>query len=293
MNTALLKGLGVALITPFTQQGEVDYECLSRLVEDLIQNRVDYLVTLGTTSETPTMSADEKQKIVRTVVKTAAGRVPVVMGCGGPSTQNVIEQIQQADLDGVSAILSVTPYYNRPSQAGLKEHYCAIANHSSLPIILYNVWARTSCNIDADTTLWLANECENIIGIKEASGNINQIMRVVKHRPENFLVISGDDAITLPLLAIGVDGLISVVANAFPAEISKMVNLGMNNRFVEARAIHQKMLDITQACFREGNPAGIKAVLALQEKIDYYLRLPLTRVSEQHQQYIKSLLADF
>ena len=293
MNTALLKGLGVALITPFTRQGEVDYECLSRLVEDLIENRVDYLVALGTTSETPTMSADEKQKIVRTVVKTAAGRVPVVMGCGGPSTQSVIEQIQQADLDGVSAILSVTPYYNRPSQAGLKEHYRLIADHSPLPIILYNVWTRTSCNIDADTTLWLANECENIIGIKEASGNINQIMRVVKHRPENFLVISGDDAIPLPLLAIGVDGLISVVANAFPSEISKMVNLGMNNRFVEARAIHQKMLDITQACFKEGNPAGIKAVLALQEKIEYYLRLPLTRVSEQHQQYIKSLLADF
>lgn len=293
MNTALLKGLGVALITPFTRQGEVDYECLSRLVEDLIENRVDYLVALGTTSETPTMSADEKQKIVRTVVKTAAGRVPVVMGCGGPSTQSVIEQIQQADLDGVSAILSVTPYYNRPSQAGLKEHYRLIADYSPLPIILYNVWTRTSCNIDADTTLWLANECENIIGIKEASGNINQIMRVVKHRPENFLVISGDDAITLPLLAIGVDGLISVVANAFPSEISKMVNLGMNNRFVEARAIHQKMLDITQACFKEGNPAGIKAVLALQEKIEYYLRLPLTRVSEQHQQYIKSLLADF
>lgn len=293
MNTVLLKGLGVALITPFTRQGEVDYECLSRLVEDLIENRVDYLVALGTTSETPTMSADEKQKIVRTVVKTAAGRVPVVMGCGGPSTQSVIEQIQQADLDGVSAILSVTPYYNRPSQAGLKEHYRLIADHSPLPIILYNVWTRTSCNIDADTTLWLANECENIIGIKEASGNINQIMRVVKHRPENFLVISGDDAITLPLLAIGVDGLISVVANAFPSEISKMVNLGMNNRFVEARAIHQKMLDITQACFKEGNPAGIKAVLALQEKIEYYLRLPLTRVSEQHQQYIKSLLADF
>lgn len=293
MNTALLRGLGVALITPFTRQGEVDYEGLSRLVEDLIENRVDYLVALGTTSETPTMSADEKQKIVRTVVKTAAGRVPVVMGCGGPSTQNVIEQIQQADLDGVSAILSVTPYYNRPSQAGLKEHYRLIADHSPLPIILYNVWTRTSCNIDADTTLWLANECENIIGIKEASGNINQIMRVVKHRPENFLVISGDDAITLPLLAIGVDGLISVVANAFPSEIGKMVNLGMNNRFEEARAIHQKMLDITQACFKEGNPAGIKAVLALQEKIEYYLRLPLTRVSEQHQQYIKSLLVDF
>ncbi|MCQ2264977.1 MAG: 4-hydroxy-tetrahydrodipicolinate synthase [Bacteroidales bacterium] len=293
MNTALLKGLGVALITPFTPQGEVDYECLSRLVENLIENRVDYLVALGTTSESPTMSAEEKQKIVRTVVQTAAGRVPVVMGCGGPCTQNVIEQIQQADLDGVSAILSVTPYYNRPSQEGLKEHYRAVAAHSPLPIILYNVWTRTACNIDSETTLWLANECENIIGIKEASGNINQIMRVVKHRPENFLVISGDDAITLPLLAIGVDGLISVVANAFPSEISQMVNLGMNNRFVEARAIHQKMLDITQACFKEGNPSGIKAVLALQEKIEYYLRLPLTRVSEPHQQYIKRLLADF
>lgn len=293
MKTSLLKGLGVALVTPFSQQGEVDYARLEQLVENLIQNKVDYLVALGTTSESPTLSPLEKQNVVRAVVQAAANRVPVVMGCGGPSTSAVIEQIQQADLNGVSAILSVTPYYNRPSQEGLKEHYKAIAYRSPLPIVLYNVKSRTSCNIDADTTLWLARECENIVGIKEASGNINQIMKLVKHRPDDFLVISGDDAITLPLLAIGVDGLISVVANAFPAEVAKMVNLGMNNRFAEARVIHERLLDITQACFKEGNPSGIKAVLTLQEKIEYYLRLPLTRVSMEHQQYIKGLLESF
>lgn len=285
------RGLGVALVTPFSREGEVDYLRLAQLVDNLIQNKVDYLVALGTTSESPTLTQQEKHEIVRTVVRTAAGRVPVVMGCGGPSTQVVVDKLTHADLSGVSAILSVTPYYNRPSQEGLIEHYKQIAYRSPLPIILYNVGARTSCNIEADTTLLLASECEKIIAIKEASGNMNQIMRVVKHRPEGFGVISGDDAITLPLLAIGVDGLISVVANAFPEEVSRMVNLGLSNRFDEARELHQKLLDVTQACFKEGNPAGIKAVLALQEKLDYYLRLPLVRVSAAHQQYIKSLLA--
>lgn len=290
MNELDLRGLGVALVTPFSREGEVDYTRLQQLVDDLIQHKVNYLVALGTTSESPTLTTQEKHDVVRTVVNTAAGRVPVIMGCGGPSTRVVIDKLTHADLSGISAILSVTPYYNRPSQEGLKEHYREIAYRSPRPIILYNVWKRTSCNIDAETTLFLANEYDNIIGIKEASGNMNQIMKVVKHRPKGFWVISGDDAITLPLLAIGVDGVISVVANAFPAELSQMVHLGLNNRFPEARLIHEKLLDVTQACFKEGNPAGIKAVLALQEKLEYYLRLPLVRVSEEHQQYIKNLL---
>lgn len=293
MNTNSFRGLGVAVITPFDNTGAVDYASLENLVENLIQNGVNYLVALGTTSESPTLSASEKHDVVRCIVSTVAGRVPVVMGCGGPSTSDVVDQLTHNDLTGISAILSVTPYYNRPSQEGLIEHYKEISYHSPLPIILYNVGKRTSCNIEADTTLFLARECPNIIGIKEASGNINQIMKIVKHKPEGFLVISGDDAITLPLLAIGVDGLISVVANAFPKEVSQMVSLGLNNRFAEARETHQKLLDITQACFKEGNPAGIKVVLALQNKIHHYLRLPLTRVSDQHQHYIKQLLSDY
>lgn len=293
INELNLRGLGVALVTPFNRDGDVDFARLRKLVDDVIQNKVDYVVALGTTSESPTLTQQEKHDVVRTVVDTTAGRVPVVMGCGGPSTRVVVEKLTQSDLSGISAILSVTPYYNRPSQEGLKEHYREISYRSPLPIILYNVWKRTACNIDADTTLFLANEYENIIGIKEASGNINQIMKVVKHRPDGFYVISGDDAITLPLLAVGVDGLISVVANAFPAEVSRMVHLGMNNRFPEARLLHEKLLDVTQACFKEGNPAGIKAVLTLQEKLEYYLRLPLVRVSEEHQQYIKNLMENF
>lgn len=293
ITTTALRGLGVALVTPFTDSGEVDYKNLEQLVDRLVRGGADYLVALGSTGETPTLNEDEKNKIVRTVVSTAAGRIPVVMGCGGPSTRAVVETLKTTELSGVSAILSVTPYYNRPTQEGLIQHYETIAYHSPLPVILYNVRSRTACNIEADTTLYLARECEKIIGIKEASGNINQIMKIVKHRPEGFLVISGDDAVTLPLLAIGIDGLISVVANAFPSEVSKMVNLGLNQRFAEAREIHERLLDVTQACFKEGNPAGIKTVLAVRGEIEYYLRLPLTRVSEQHQKYIKELLSSF
>lgn len=290
---AEFRGLGVALVTPFNREGEVDYDHLRSLTDDVVTGGVDYVVALGSTGETPTLDAEEKNRIVRTVVEVVAGRVPVVMGCGGPSTKEVVHQLSTLDLSGVDAILSVTPFYNRPTQEGLIEHYKTIATHSPLPIIMYNVRSRTACNMEADTTLYLAREYENIIGIKEASGNVNQIMRLVKHRPDDFLVISGDDAITLPLLAIGVDGLISVVANAFPSEVSKMVNLGVNQRFMEARQIHERLLDMTQACFKEGNPAGIKAVLALQGKIEYYLRLPLTRVSENHQLYIRDLLTNF
>ena len=199
-NEVNLRGLGVALVTPFNREGEVDYARLRQLVDDVIQHKANYVVALGTTSESPTLTQQEKHDVVRTVVDTVAGRVPVVMGCGGPSTRVVIDKLTHADLSGISAILSVTPYYNRPSQEGLKEHYREIAYRSPLPIILYNVWKRTACNIEADTTLFLANEYDNIIGIKEASGNMNQIMKVVKHRPDGFWVISGDDAITLPLL---------------------------------------------------------------------------------------------
>jgi 4-hydroxy-tetrahydrodipicolinate synthase len=284
------KGLGVAIVTPFLLNGEVDYESLEQLANHLIQRGVDYLVALGTTGETPTLTDEEKQAIVRTIVQVNQDRVPVIVGMGGPSTQVILQKFKNFDITGVSAILSVTPYYNKPTQEGLLEHYNMLAYHTPLPIILYNVGSRTGCNIEPATTLELA-ENENIIGIKEASGMMNQIMLLVKRKPENFLVISGDDAITLPLMAIGVDGLISVVGNAFPSEMAQMVHLAQDGNFKEAAVIHNDMLDIIQACFKEGSPAGVKTFLALQNRIEYCLRLPLTRVSKAHQDFIKNLNA--
>ncbi|MDR0207233.1 MAG: 4-hydroxy-tetrahydrodipicolinate synthase [Bacteroidales bacterium] len=283
------KGLGIAMITPFLPDGEIDYSSLEKLVEHLIASGTDYLVALGTTSESPTLTDEEKHKIVRTIVKTNQNRVPIVIGIGGPSTKTILHQFKTFDFTGVSAILSVTPYYNKPTQAGLLEHYQTLAHHSSLPIILYNVGSRTGCNLEPETTLKLA-EHRNIIGIKEASGIMNQIMYLVKHKPDNFLVISGDDAITLPLMAIGINGLISVVGNAYPTLVAQMVHLAQDGNFEEARIIHHKLLDIIQACFKEGSPAGVKTFLALQNRIDYYLRLPLVRVSSEHQKNIGELI---
>jgi 4-hydroxy-tetrahydrodipicolinate synthase len=287
-----LKGLGIAMVTPFLPNGEVDYASLEKLVNHLIDNGVDYLVALGTTSESPTLTDEEKNRIVRSIVEINQNRVPVVVGIGGPSTNTILQQFKTFDLSGVSAILSVTPYYNKPTQTGLVEHYHALANQAPLPIILYNVGSRTGCNLEAETTLKLA-EHKNIIGIKEASGVMNQIMYIVNHKPKDFLVISGDDAITLPLMAIGIDGLISVVGNAFPADVAKMIHLAQEGNFNEAKIIHHKLLDIIQACFKEGSPAGVKTFLALQNRIEYYLRLPLVRVSKEHQEYIKELTKSY
>lgn len=288
--TNRLKGTGVALITPFLENGQVDFAALEKLVEDEIQNGIDYLVALGTTSESPALSQKEKEEVVRTVVSVNAGRVAVLRGLGGPNTLELVEQLHTLDFTGVDAILSVTPYYNRPSQEGVYRHYHTLADNSPLPIILYNVPKRTGCNIEADTTLRLANDCPNIIAVKEASGNLNQIMRIVKHKPAEFSVISGDDAITLPLIAAGADGLISVVANAFPKEVSTMVRLARQDKIAEARAIHLSLLDFTQACFKEGSPAGIKALMWLQGKIQNQLRLPQAPVSETLVEKFKLLL---
>jgi 4-hydroxy-tetrahydrodipicolinate synthase len=211
------------------------------------------------------------------------------VGLGAPSTHSILKQFQTFDFSGVSAILSVTPYYNRPTQTGLVEHYTALADQAPLPVILYNVGSRTGCNMEADTTLKLS-EHKNIIGVKEASGVMNQIMYIIKHKPKDFLVISGDDAITLPLMAVGADGLISVVGNAFPLYMAQMVHLAQEGNFSEAAQIHLKLLDITQACFKEGSPAGVKTFLALQNRLEYYLRLPLTRVSKEHAEYIRELM---
>lgn len=290
--TNRLKGTGVALITPFLKNGQIDFAALEKLVEDEIQNGIDYLVALGTTSESPALSQKEKEEVVRTVVAVNAGRVAVLRGLGGPNTLELVEQLHTLDFTGVDAILSVTPYYNRPSQEGVYRHYHTLSDHSPLPIILYNVPKRTGCNIEADTTLRLANDCPNIIAVKEASGNLNQIMRIVKHKPAEFSVISGDDAITLPLIAAGADGLISVVANAFPKEVSTMVRLARQDKIAEARAIHLALLDFTQACFKEGSPAGIKALMWLQGKIQNQLRLPQAPVSETLVEKFKLLLED-
>ena len=288
--TERLKGTGVALITPFLPDGSIDFDSLEKLVEDAVSNGVDYLVTLCTTSETPTLSEQEKEQVVRTVVKVNRGRVAIVRGLGGPCTQRLIHQLQTLDFSGVDALLSVTPFYNRPSQEGVYQHYKLLAEHSPRPIILYNVPGRTGCNIEADTTLRLANDCPNIIAVKEASGNMNQIMKIIAHKPADFSVISGDDAITLPLLAAGADGVISVIANAFPKEMSTMVRLARNNQFPEARQIHLALLDFIQACFKEGSPAGIKKLLALQGKIHETLRLPQVPASDDLKKIFSILL---
>ena len=288
--TDRLKGTGVALITPFFPDGTIDFACLEKLVDDLISNGVDYLVTVCTTSETPTLTEEEKDEIVRTVVRTNRGRVAVIRGLGGFDTREIVTALQTKDFTGVDAILSVAPFYNKPSQEGLYQHYKVVAANSPLPVTLYNVPGRTGCNIEADTTLRLAADCPNIIAVKEASGIMNQIMRIIAHKPADFSVISGDDAITLPLLAAGVDGVISVVANAFPKEVSTMVRLARNNNFDEARKIHLRLLDFTQACFREGSPAGIKSLLSLQGKIQNCLRLPLVPVSEPTMKTFRELI---
>jgi len=287
MNSTQFKGLGVALVTPFLQDGNIDFANLNRLVQNLISNGVDYLLALATNSESPTMNNMEKQAVVESIVKTSSGRVPIMMGVGGYNTQQIIDDFNHLNFDGIDAILSVTPYYNKPSQAGIIEHYKTLDHYAPRPIFLYNVPGRTSCNIEAETTLHIAENCPNIIGIKEASGNMNQIMTIIKHKPTDFLVISGDDALTLPLISAGADGVISVVANAYPKEMAQMVHLAMNSHFKEAQQYHYQLFDIIQACFKEGSPAGIKAFLALQGKMEYCLRLPLCRVSDKLQEKIK------
>lgn len=287
-----LKGTGAALVTPFMPDGSIDFCSLERLVENLVTNGVDYLTTVCTTSETPTLTEEEKDEIVFCVVKANAGRAAIVRGLGGPNTMEIAHLLQTKDFSGVDAILSVTPFYNRPNQEGIYQHYKVLAQHSPLPLILYNVPSRTGCNIEADTTLRLATDFPNIVAVKEASGIMNQIMRVIAHKPADFSVISGDDAITLPLLAAGVDGVISVVANAFPKEVSTMVRLARQNRFDEAREIHLRLLDFTQACFKEGSPAGVKCLLALQGKINNVLRLPQVPASAALSETFTHLLSE-
>lgn len=276
-----LHGMGVALITPFTQKGEVDYEALSRLIDYQLLNHIDYIVALGTTAETPTLTEEEKKDIMDLVLRKASGKVPVVMGLGGNNTKSITDQLQNGNFRGIDAILSVVPYYNKPSQEGLYQHFAAIAKVSPVPVVLYNVPGRTGTNMTAATTLRLANDFDNIIAIKEASGDMAQIESLIKDKPSDFLVISGDDGVAFPLITQGAAGVISVIGNAFPAEFSRMVRLALQGDYENARTIHHRFTELFELLFVDGNPAGVKSMLSAMGMIENKLRLPLvpTRIT--------------
>ena len=276
----VLVGTGVALITPFNQDKSIDFNALERLIEYQIAGGINYLVVLGTTGETATLSKSEKEEVFRFVADKAQGRIPLVAGIGGNNTQDIIEQIQRVDSRAYSAVLSVSPYYNKPTQEGIYQHYKAISDVSPLPLILYNVPGRTGSNIESATTIRLAENCPNIVGIKEASGNFNQYSEIMRDKPDNFLLISGDDGTFLPMAALGARGLISVLGNALPETINTLVSAGLENDFESARRLHSKVLDIIDLCFIEGNPAGIKAILHQKGLCMNDVRLPLVEVSE-------------
>jgi 4-hydroxy-tetrahydrodipicolinate synthase len=284
MNNEFL-GSGVALVTPFDASMQVDFDALKRLVEFQVDNGTDFLVVQGTTGESPTLSMTEKQAVLATVLEVNDGRLSVVYGLGGNNTANIAELLE-AGLDEVDGILSVTPYYNKPTQQGLLAHYRILADSTDLPIILYNVPGRTGTNLSAETTLELS-EINNIVAVKEASGNMEQIMQIIKHRPEGFGVLSGDDNLTLPLIAAGADGVISVVANAFPALFSSMVHNALEGKFELARKAHYALFDITKMLFEQGNPGGVKAALAHLEIMEDFMRLPLYPISEELKQRIE------
>lgn len=275
-----LKGTGVAIVTPFRKDSSVDFLSLEKLVNHLLSNGVNYLIVLGTTGEAATLNSDEKKAILNFVIDTVDKKVPIVAGFGGNNTSEIVSSIKYYNFNGIDAILSVAPYYNKPGQKGLYNHYKAIATASSLPIILYNVPGRTSVNISAETTLQLANNFENIVAVKEASGDFEQTMQILKYKPDDFMVISGDDLLTLPLISIGTHGVISVTANAFPKEYSSLVNYALNGKFKEAMKIQNSLLEIMQTLFVEGNPAGVKAALKILDIIPNFLRQPLEPVSK-------------
>ena len=276
-----LRGMGVALITPFNEDETIDFPALARLVEYQIQNGIDYLVVLGTTAETPTLTEEEKARVRSFVIEKVAGRVPIVMGLGGNNTRAIVDSLKTQNFDGVDAILSVVPYYNKPSQEGIYQHYKAIAQATKLPVILYNVPGRTGVNMTAGTTLRLARDFDNIVAIKEASGNITQMDDIIKNKPADFMVISGDDGITFPLITLGAVGVISVIGNAFPREISRMVRLALNGDYASALTIHHRFTELFSLLFVDGNPAGVKCLLHAMGYIQNQLRLPLvpTRIT--------------
>ena len=288
-----LKGLGIALITPFQTNGEVDFNALSRLVDFHLQNGTDYLVVLGTTAETPALSTSEQKEITRFVIDIVKGKIPIVLGVSGNNTKAVIERLKTEDFKGVDAILSVTPYYNKPTQEGIYQHFKAIAQSTSLPIVLYNVPGRTGVSMTAETTLRLARDFDNVIGVKEASGNFAQISSIVKYKPDGFQVISGDDGITLPLISIGAVGVISVIGNALPKEFSQMTHLALAGDYVSALKLHNKLLELFDLIFVDGSPAGIKCILNIMGYIENELRLPLVPTQATTCEKIRTALKKF
>jgi 4-hydroxy-tetrahydrodipicolinate synthase len=275
------RGLGVALVTPFLENGSVDMAGLQRLVEHTIKNGVNYLVVQGTTGESVTLTKEEKKSILDFVIEVNKKRLPIVLGVGGNNTAEVVNILKTADLSHVDGILSVSPYYNKPSQEGIYQHFKAVSSATDKPIIVYNVPGRTMSNMLPDTTLRLARECKNVVAIKEASGNLEQIMKIIQHKPKDFLVISGDDALTLPHMAIGGDGVISVVGNAFPQQFSALVNAAWVNDYTEARKQHYDLIEVIHYLFADGNPGGIKHVLKELGICHDYVRLPLVQVNKQ------------
>ena len=273
-----LKGMGVALVTPFKGDGSVDYDALLRLVDYQLQNGTDFLCVLGTTAETPTLTQEEKEKVKRVVIDRVNGRLPILLGVGSNSTQAVVDIVKNDDMTGVDALLVVVPYYNKPSQEGIYQHYKAVAEATDLPIVLYNVPGRTGVNMTAETTLRLARDFKNVVAIKEASGNIGQIDEIIKSKPVGFDVISGDDGITFPLITLGAVGVISVLGNAFPREFSRMTRLALQGDYTNALAIHHKFAEMCSLLFADGNPAGVKAMLSIMGMIENKLRLPLVPV---------------
>ncbi len=289
-SNALPSGTGIAVVTPFDPQGKPDRKALDRLLDHLVAGGVEFVVALGTTAETPTLSKEDRMEVLQMVRESLGGRLPLWCGMGGNDTRELLDQLNAFDLTGVDALLSVTPYYNKPSQEGLYAHYRELALSTDLPVVLYNVPARTGCSLSARTTLRLARDFPNIVATKEASGDWMQIMDLMRERPDGFKVYSGDDAISLPLLSLGLDGVVSVVGNAFPRTFGQMVRHALSQNFQEARALHHELLPVMKAVFKEGSPAGIKFVLKEMGICEDRLRLPLVGISPELQDELRSLL---
>ncbi len=292
MKNKQFSGTGVAVVTPFHKEGAIDFASFEKVLINVLQNHIDYVVVLGTTGESATLNQKEKEAVINTAIEIVDKKVPVVVGVGGNNTQNVLDILKKMNYDGIDAILSVAPYYNKPSQKGLFIHFRAINNESKVPIIAYNVPGRTAVNLHAETTLKIANELDNVIGIKEASGDLVQIMNIIKDKPKDFLVISGDDALTLPMIAAGADGVISVVANIYPAQFSQMVEDALQGNFTKAAKNHYFLFDLIDALFAEGSPSGIKAALSLKGLCQNYFRLPVVKVTRAHMNALDGLLKE-
>lgn len=282
------------MVTPFNRSGEIDFDKLILHTERLINNGINYLVVLGTTAETPTLSQEEKSDVIRCVIDAGGNRVPIVVGVGGNNTRTIVDSVRTMDLSGINGLLSVAPYYNKPSQEGIYQHFAAIAAVAELPVMLYNVPGRTSSNISSETALRLANDFQGtIVAVKEASGNLEQVMEIIRDRPEGFMVVSGDDSIALPLIAVGGEGVVSVIGNAYPGLISTMVAAALDGSYDKARELHYKLFPMMKAIFKEGNPAGVKASMEIQGWIENVLRLPLipaTKILYQEIEQLDSIL---